>query len=407
MILDFLFRNSSSGHNKILTTEDLAAYLSKGASSGAGVNVTPDRAMRYAAVFACVRVLAESVGQLPLHLYQTKGERERVKATDHPLYLVLYSAPNAYQTAQEWREWIVACLALRGNAYCQIIRVRDQVVELLPIMPGVVTPKQDPRSRVVTYDITETGGGTVTLPASDVLHLKLFSLDGLMGLSPIGYAREAIGLGIATEEHGAGLFSRGAAPGGVLQSDQVLTPEVAARLKATWAERHEGSGNSHRVAVLEQGLKWQAVGMSSEDAQFLETRKYQRSEVAGLFRVPPHLIGDLERATFTNIEQQGLDFITGGLMPYLTRIEQRVAFQLLSAKQRAEYFAKFNVGGLVRGDMAARGAFYTNQVQNGAMSPNEIRELEDRNPREGGDVFLQPSNMVVSGTASPDPAPKK
>lgn len=408
MILDFLLRKEN---RRLTTSEDIERFLERqGWASSAGLNVTPMKAMQYAAVFACVRVLAESIGQLPLHLYQQNG-REKTKATAHPLYSLLHDAPNEYQTAQEWKEWVAACFALRGNSYSQIIRVgsrsNPRIGELLPISPDAVTPKVDSKTREVRYVVQQSQGGTVTLPASDVLHLKLFPLDGVLGASPVSYARDAIGLGIATEQHGAGLFARGAAPGGVLSTDQKLDEESAERMRDTWEERHAGAANAGRVAVLEQGLKWQAIGMSSMDAQWLESRKYQRSEIAGIFRVPPHLIGDLERATFSNIEHQSLDFVVHTLMPYLTRIEQRIALQLLTPDERKTHFAKFAVGGLLRGDMQARSQFYTQMVHNGALSPNEIRELEDQNPREGGDVYLVPSNLTTNPVDAAAQAAKK
>jgi HK97 family phage portal protein len=405
MILDRLF--SPSQKAAAFTSEDLRGVLARGSASAAGVSVTAERALALATVFACVRVLAESVGQLPLHLYE-RNDRERKKATGHPLYSLLHDAPNEHQTAQEWLEWMVACLALQGNAYCQVIRVgpagRQRVSELLPLQPGAVQPKRDARTGDVTYRVALDGGGSDTLPASEVLHVKLLPLDGLMGANPVRHAREAIGLAIGAEEFGAKLFANGAQPGGVLEHPGKLSEPAYKRLQESWAARHQGSSNAHQVALLEEGMKWQSIGFPASDAQFLETRKYQRSEIAGLWRVPLHLIGDLERATFSNIEQQGLDFVVHGLMPYLTRIEQRVRLQLLSPEERKRYFAKFQVAGLLRGDMAARGAFYNQLTNLGALSPNEIRELEDMNPREGGDVYLTPLNMAVNGKPPEEPA---
>ncbi|MEK7178539.1 MAG: phage portal protein [Patescibacteria group bacterium] len=409
MILDFIFKGMASGSTKILTSEDLARYLSDGFQSASGVTVTAERAMRYAAVLSCVRVLAESVGQLPLHLYEQRG-REKLKATEHPLYQVLYVSPNQWQTAQEWKEWVVACLALHGNAYCQQNRVRGTVRELNPFHPDAVKPCVDRETREVTYQVQQADGSVEELPASEMLHIKLLSLDGVNGLSPVAYARETIGLGIGAERHAAGLFARNATPGGVLETDQTLSSkEVRDRLRDSWEERHAGAGNSNRIAVLEAGVKWRSISMPLKDAQWLEGRKFSRSEIAGLFRVPPHLIGDLERATFSNIEHSTLDFVVHGLMPYLTRIEQRILYQLLTPRERTTHFAKFTAAALLRGDMAARSEFYTGQVQNGAMSPNEIRELEDQNPREGGDIYLTPSNMLIDGkppAAPAKPAPK-
>lgn len=407
MILDFLFR--AQGGTRILTSEDLARYLSARSSSAAGVDVTAERSMQFAAVATCVKILAESVGQLPLALYEQRA-REKLKAVDHPLYPLLYVAPNEYQTAQEWKEWAVAGLALTGNSYSFINRVRDRVVELLPFQPGTVIPQRDPATRVVTYRVRVAGGKEETLPASQVLHLKLFSLDGLVGMSPLEQARESIGTGIAAEQHGATLFANDATPGGALESAKTLGDEAYKRLRASWDDRHQGAGNAHKTAILEDGVKWVSMAMPSTDAQWLESRKFSRSEIHGIFRVPPHLAGDLERATFSNIEHSSLDFVVHSLMPYLTRIEGRIALQLLTPAERKTFFAKFTVAALLRGDMAARGTFYTTMIQNGAMSPNEIRELEDRNPRDGGDVYLQPANMIVSGEKpatdpSPDPTP--
>lgn len=405
MILDRIFR--ASGGSRILTSEDLARYLWGRARSSAGVDVTPERAMMYSAVFSSVRVLAESVGQLPMHLYQQQG-RLKEKATDHPLYGLMHDSPNEYDTAQEFWEWVVACLALRGNAYSQINRVRGTVRELLPFPVGAVAPKRNVETLEVTYEVTLADGKRETIPSSEVLHHKLFPLDGLCGASPVRYAREAIGLGIGAEKYGASLFANGAMPGGVLESPGTLSETAYERLKVSWEERHAGAENANKVALLEEGAKFTKIGMDAEDAQFLETRKFQRSEIAGIFRVPPHLIGDLENATFSNIEHQGLDFVVHGLMPYLVRAEQRGNLQLLTPKERREgYFLKFNVKGFLRGDMAARSDYYTQQVQNGALSPNEIRELEEMNPRDGGDVFLQPANMVVSGGKTPAPPPEK
>lgn len=401
MIFDRLFR----AHVRTLTSADLARVLAARSTSAAGVSVTPERAMALSAVFSCVRVLAESVGQLPVHLHEQRG-REKVKATSHPLHDLLHFAPNKFQTSQEWQEWVVACLALRGNAYCRIIRTgagnRKRVSELQPLHPEAVTPKYDAAAGEVGYRVALAGGGSETFSSSDILHIPLFTLDGFTGVNPIQYAREAVGLGIGAEEYGARLFANGAQPGGVLQHPKALSKTAYENIVSSWEERHQGSSNSHRPAILEEGMVWQSIGFSAEDAQFLETRKHQRSEIAGMYRVPPHLIGDLDKATFSNIEHQSLDFVVRGLVPYLRRIEQRIAFQLLTPEERTRYFARFNVNGLLRGDMAARSAFYQQMLNAGAMSPNEIRDLEDLNPREGGDIYLTPLNMAVDGKPPED-----
>jgi HK97 family phage portal protein len=402
VIFDRLFRAEAP---RTLTSADLARLLAARSTSSAGVAVTPERAMALSAVYSCVRVLAQSVGQMPCHLYERRGAN-KTKAVGHPLYDVLHFAPNKFQTAKQWKEWVVTCLGLHGNAYSQIVRTgpsgRPRVAELLPLHPESVTPIYVASAGEVAYKVTVAGGNVEVMPASEVLHIPLFTLDGFTGLSPIRLLREAIGLGIGAEEFGARLFANGAQPGGVLQVPKVLSDKAYERLKSSWEERHQGSSNAHKPAILEEGMTWQSVGFPAKDAQFLETRKHQRTEIAGAFGVPPHLIGDLDRATFSNIEHQSLAFVVHTLMPYLTGIEERVALQLLTPEERQRYFAKFNVAGLLRGDMAARSAFYTALVNLGVLSPNEIRDLEDLNPREGGDIYLTPLNMAVNGKPPTD-----
>lgn len=394
MIFD-IFKKSGATH-RTLSPQQLEALVIGGAASSSGVSVSADTAARFGTVFACVRVRAESIGQLPMHFYERKG-RLKNKAEDHPLYSLLHDAPNEATTAQEFWEWVSVSLDLRGNAYVYINRVGGKVFELLPLDARWVQPKLT-AARDVYYELRIPGTAPTRLGADAMLHFKLMSLDnGLTGASVIAQARNSIGLAMALEQHGATFFRNGGAPGGILKTEQVLTDPQYESIKESWQEAHGGLDNAHRVAILEAGLSWQNVGVSLDEAQFIEGRKYQRSEIAGLFRVPPHLIGDLERATFSNIEQQGLDFVIHGLMPTLTRIEQRIRLQLVDKADRRLYFAKFNVNGLVRGDMAARASFYSAQVQNGALSPNEIRELEDQNPREGGDIYLTPLNMAVNG----------
>jgi HK97 family phage portal protein len=406
VIFDLLRKD---GGNRVLTTEDLARELAAAGGGIPGVRVNARTAARHAPVFACVRVLAESVGQLPLHLLVEKGEREKAKAKEHPLYDLLRIAPNDIQTTQEWVEMIVAHLALRGNHYSFINSgvSGDRVRELLPLNPDAVTPKLSQDGARVLYDVRFADGRRDVLPAEKVFHVPLFTLDGFRGVSPIEYARESIGLDIAVARHAARLFANGANPGGVLQTDQVLGDEEYGRIRDSWEARHQGLDNAHRVAILEAGLKWAAVGLSAEDAQMLESRKFGRTEICGIFRVPPMMIQDLERATFTNSEQQARVFVDYTLMPYLTRIEARIRLRLLSEKDRKTHFAKFNVAALLRGDMKSRAEFYTRQIQNGALSPNEIREFEDMNPREGGDIYLTPANMLIDGKPPPEAEPAK
>lgn len=406
MIFDVLRKNGAT--SRVLTSRDLELVLRGAGSSATGMVVNAETAARFGTVFACVRVRAESVGQLPLHFYEQR-DRNKVKATDHPLYSLLHDAPNEAMTAQEFWEWVSASLDLTGNAFAFINYLPNgDIFELLPLNSAWVSVKRDQKREpvyAVRLPVGDGVGEEKLYPPRQILHLRGMSLNGLTGASVIEHARDTIGLGMALEKHGAVFFKNGGAPGGVLKTDQALDDETYKRLRASWDSGHSGLDNSHRIAILEAGISYQSIGLSMKDAQFLEGRKFSKSDIAGLFRVPPHLIGDLDRATFSNIEQQGLDFVIHGLVPTLTRIEQRIRLQLVKKEDRTRFFAKFNVGGLVRGDMAARAAYYTSQLQNGALSPNEIRDLEDMNPRDGGDIYLTPMNMLIDGKPATQPAP--
>jgi HK97 family phage portal protein len=398
----FDFRRKSG---PITTPAQLSSYLLRHGSgeNATGLDVNPTTAIQHGTVFACVRVLAESVAQLPLQLYREDG-REKTKAYEHPLYRVLNGVANPLQTSQEWLELVVAHLCLAGNHYSLINRgaVGTQVLELLPLNPGAVSPILSPDGADIAYRVTFANKRQEVLTSRDVLHIKGFSLDGVCGVSPISYARETIGLSMATQRHAARLFSNGANPGGVLEVSSELSDAAYKRMKDSWDSGQTGVNNAHRTAILEAGTKWTQIGLSAEDSQMLESRKYSRTEICGLFRVPPAMIGDLERATFSNTEQQARSFVDFSLAPWLLRIESRVWMQLLEAREQKTLFARFNRNALMGADATTRSNFYTRQLQNGAMSPNEIRELEDLNPREGGDVYLTPLNMLIDGKPPPD-----
>lgn len=393
--MKFLTRLFGRKNTEIIdTSEKLNALLGGWYDTDSGVEITPSNALQITTVYQCVRVLAESIGMLPLNVMRQSGE-SRNKAELHPVFSLLKVAPNDYMTAQEWVELIIAHLCLRGNHYSYINSVNGQVLELLPLAPSAVEPRLTDDYQVV-YDVTFKNGEKATLQQSEVLHIKLFTVDGVKGISPIAQASNALGLARATEQHGSRLFKNGANPFGGLKTNDNLSDEQFDRLKSH-IESYQGSSNSFKPLILEGGLDWVQVSITPEDAQFLETRKYQRSEIAGLFRVPPHKIGDLEKATFSNIEHQGLEFVTDSLMPYVTRIENRLNMALFSQKDQGVYYTKFKETALLRGDMKSRAEFYTKMLQNGAMSPNEIRALEDMNPRDGGDIYLTPLNMAVNG----------
>ena len=384
-------------------------------SSTSGAMVNQRSAMQISAVYACVRVLAESVAGLPLHVYKCGKNGSREKAADHPLYFLLHDEPNPEMTSFVFRETLMTHLLLWGNAYAQIIRDgRGMVKALYPLMPDRMRVDRDENGQIYyqyqlgTDESHLDKAGTVALRPNDVLHIPALGFDGLVGYSPIAMARNSIGMAIACEEFGASFFKNGAAPSGVLEHPGVLkNPE---KLRAAWETQYGGSRNSGRVAVLEEGMKFNPIAIPPEQAQFLETRKFQVDEIARIFHVPPHMIGDLERSTFSNIEQQSLEFVKYTLNPWVCRWEQALTRSLLSPKEKREYNIKFNVDGLLRGDYQSRMNGYAVGRQNGWMSANDIRELEnlDRIPTEqGGDLYLVNGNMIRMTDAATNPREKE
>lgn len=370
--------------------------------SAAGKMVTERSAMQTSAVYACVRVIAESVASLPLHLYKYNQNGSKEKAIEHPLYHLLHDEPNPEMTAYSFLEAALTHLLLWGNFYSQIIRNgKGEVLGLYPLMPDRMTVDRDENGQlyyeyIVSLDDAPINKGyTVRLHPEDILHVPGLSFDGLVGYSPIAMAKNAIGLGIAAEEYGSKFYANGAAPSGVLEHPGTLKePE---KVRKSWTETFGGSANSNKVAVLEEGMKYTPISINPSEAQFLETRNFQITEIARIYRVPPHMIGQLEKATFSNIEQQSLEFVVYTLRPWIARLEQAMARRLLTEHEKKDYFLKFNVDGLLRGDYQSRMNGYAIGRQNGWMSANDIRELENLNkiPAElGGDLYLVNGNMT-------------
>ncbi|TDB57237.1 phage portal protein [Photorhabdus khanii] len=397
MFFPGLFRKSAQS----MTSHELSELIGLSYDTYVGKKVSPQLAMQLTAVFSCVRVLAESVGMLPCSLYQ-QLERGGTRAIKEKLHILISAKPNGYMTPQEFWELLMGCLCLRGNFYAYKVKVFGEVSELLPLNPGSVTPKLNGNWEP-EYQVTFPDGSLSTLSQEEIWHVRIFTLDGLNGLSPIAYARQAIGLGMATEEHGSRLFSNGAVTSGVLQTDQYLKDEAYHRLKKDFEERHQGLANSHKPMILEMGLKWNQISLSAEDAQFLETRKFQLEEICRIFRVPMHMVQNTDRATFSNVENLGMGFINYSLVPYLIRIEQRINVGLVKPDKQGRFYAKFNAGALLRGDMKSRFESYATGINWGILSPNECRELEERNPRDGGDIYLTPMNMTTGPRDKPKP----
>jgi len=366
-------------------------------STSSGKPVNEHTAMQMTAVYSCVRILSETLAGLPLHVYRYNDSGGKEKYLKHPLYKLLHDEPNPEMTSFAFRETLMSHLLLWGNAYAQIIRnARGEVLALYPLMPNKMTVDRDSKGRLF-YLYTRTSEDTPTLgddsqvylTPSEVLHIPGLGFDGLIGYSPIAMAKNAVGLAIATEEYGAKFFANGAAPGGVLEHPGTIKDPQ--KVKDSWNAAYQGSQNAHRVAVLEEGMKYQPIGISPEQAQFLETRKFQINEIARIFRVPPHMLADLEKSSFSNIEQQSLEFVKYTLDPWVVRWEQSMCRALLTESEKPTVFIKFNVDGLLRGDYVSRMNGYATARQNGWMSANDIRELEnlDRIPAElGGDLYL-------------------
>ncbi|HCT4931298.1 TPA: phage portal protein [Morganella morganii] len=401
MFFPGLFRKSDTG----MSSSELSEMIGLTYDTYSGRRVSPQLAMQLTAVFSCVRVLAESVGMLPCSLYEQLDRGNR-RAVRERLNKLLSTKPNNYMTPQEFWELLIACLCLRGNFYAYKVKALGEVVELLPLDPSSVTPKLNSKWEP-EYQVTFPDGKRDTLTQDDIWHVRIFTLDGLTGLSPIAYAKQAVGLGLATEEHGSRLFGNGAVTSGVLQTDQYLKDDAYERLKTDFENRHQGLANAHKPMILEMGLKWQQISMTSEDAQFLETRKFQLEEICRIFRVPLHMIQNTDRATFNNIENLGIGFINYSLVPYLTRIEQRINVGLVKPSKQGVFYAKFNTGALLRGDMKSRFDAYATGINWGIYSPNECRELEELNPRDGGDIWLTPMNMTTKPESSPEKEEKQ
>lgn len=365
-----------------------------GSRTAAGVNVTPENAMQVTAVLACVKVLAESLASLPLKVYRKTADG-RDEAPEHPAYHLVKDEPNGQQSSFEFREMLQGHLALRGNAYAFIERdAYFQPTQLIPLKPHEVqVMRRDDGTATYRYQ------GNDFRP-EQILHLRGLSSDGYLGLSPIAMMREAVGLSLATEGHGARLFASGARPSGVFSHPGELGAETAKLLREQIDANNSGE-NSGRTLVLEEGMTWTAVSMTSDDAQFLETRKFQIAEIARAFRVPPHMVGDLERATFSNIEHQGIEFVTHTMRPWVVRWEQALNRMLLTEEEkRAGFYFAFNLNALMRADMKSRFEAYAIGRNWGWLSANDVRGLEDLNdlPDAQGDIYLQPLNMVPAGS---------
>ena len=409
--------------------------------TAAGVSVNETSAMQTAAVYACVRVIAEAVASLPLGIYcyeegqtgkagggsggdnsngsggRSVGRRTSTAPTHH-LYQLLHNAPNPEMTSFMFRETLMSHLLIYGNAYAQIMRDEaGRVTALYPLLPNKIdvwrsnageiyytywrdgdeAAARSGGNRANTHPQYSERAGGIVLRKDQVLHIAGLSFNGLVGYSPIALAKNAVGMAIATENYGAGFFANGANPGGVLEHPSSIKAEGISKLRDAWEVIHKGAGNAGKVAVLEDGLKYHPISIPPEQAQFLETRKFQISEIARIFKVPLHMIGDLDKSSFSNIEQQSLEFVKFCVNPWVVRWEQALSQSLIPPSEKDTHFIKFNLDGLLRGDYETRMKGYAVGIQNGFLCPNDVRRLENMNEisaEDGGFNFMVNGNMV-------------
>lgn len=396
MLLETLFGRRPAAAQNLATYKDYdwwddAGWVSR---SSSGVSVNEDTALNLSAVYRATALLVGSISTLPLPVYRRVSDEEREKISDHAVSTLLNRRPNPLMGAQVFREVMQANLLLWGNAYAEVVRdMAGTPVELWPIHPRYVKP-QLAESGDLEYEIRFMGGETFRLPSRNVLHLKNVSPDGLVGWSVIRLARESLGLSLAAEQFGAGFFGNGSRPSGVLRTPQRLSEQAVKELRKSWGDLHDGPTNAGRVAVLQGGLEWQATGIPPEDAQFLETRKFQVVEVSRWFGVPPHMIYDLDRATFSNIEHQGLEFLSYSLRYWLVKWERGCEEKLLTENEDDLYLEHLT-DALLRTDIGSRYNAYAVGRNNGWLSINDIRKRENLpTVGEAGDVYLAPLNMA-------------
>ena len=390
-----------------------------------GERVDERSAMQIATVYACVRLLAETVAGLPLHLYRFTDEREngKEKAKDHPLYSLLYRQPNPEMTSFSFRETMMTHLLLWGNAYAQIIRDgKNRILSLYPLLPENVEVDRDSQGRIyyIYHAYTDEKPGKtdrdIIFRYDEVFHIPGLGFNGLVGFSPIAMMKNSLGTTLAVEKYGSSFFKNGAQPSGVLEHPGVLkNPE---KIRENWSDVYGGAGNAHKVAVLEEGMQYKAISLPPEDSQFLSTRQFGVNEICRIFRVPPHMVQDLEHATFSNIEHQSIDFVVHTLTPWLVRFEQAIIKDLLLPQEQDIFFPKFNVDGLLRGDYQSRMQGYATGISNGFLCPNDVRRLEQLDPipeekggsdfyLNGGYVKLQDAGKNVKSNTVPQANPEK
>lgn len=380
-----------------------SSFFGVGMDTLTGINITQSTAMRYTAVYACVNLLARTVGSLPLNLYHRLLAGGKEKARNHPLFRLIRHQPNPEMTAMRYRSTLQGHLATHGNAYSYIDWAGNGYPGALwPLNPDSVRVQRINSELVYRYFPSSGDAGPdairavqgISLSRTSILHIPGFGFDGIKGFSPITLAREAIGLGLAAESFGARFFGHGTHPSWVIEHPGKLSIQAESNLKESLHKANSTLGKSHLLMILEEGMKANKITVDPRDSQFLETRKFQVAEIARIFLVPPHMIADLDRATFSNIEEMGIEFVVHTMQPWLVLWEQELDRCLLLGDEREKYFFQFDVDALMRGDIQKRYAAYAIGKQWGFLSTNDIRNRENMNPIPGGDAYMVPLNMA-------------
>ncbi|WP_345969633.1 phage portal protein [Sulfurimonas sp. HSL1-6] len=382
-------------------TEWLSAMF--GGASKSGANVTQKTALEHSTVYACVKIVSESMASLPLSVYRNmtkNGKTYKEKALDHPLHFLLHDEPNDDMTSFTWIQVVLIVLLLRGNHYSQIVRSQaGRIIGIYPLDADRMTVVRLSSGKI-GYIYRSESYGEVPLSAEEVLHFIGMSLDGIIGMSAITYNRNTIGMGITLEEFGGTLFKNGAYPSGVVTGEGVreMSDLAFKRFKDSFNEQYHGADNVGKTILLEDGFKFTPITISNKDGQYLESRKFTKAEIAAMFGVPLHKINELDKATFSNIEQQSLEFVIDAIRPWAVRMEKEMKRKLFTPAEKKTYFVRFNLGALLRGDTESRYKAYESAITKGCwMTRNEARELEDLNPIEGLDDIIVPLNFTKEG----------
>lgn len=387
-MLKFFFGENREGNYH--PSQDPPLWITGGYGySSAGVPVNAKTVMQLTPVYRAVTLLSNSVAVLPLILYRKNGDKTQ-RDYDNPLYTLLHDAPNDAMTSIDWRFMMMRHVLLRGNAYSQIIRKAGKIKELWPIHPDSVRIELNTKNKLI-YRVSVSGKPDAILFPEELLHLKGATEDGITGLTPIQEMSDSIGGVIAAENHSTTVFKNNANPAGVLSYPKALTPERIEQIREHWQKVYGGTDNVGKTAILEGGMEWKPVTISNRDAQMLESRRFGIEQVARIFGVPPHKIGHLDHATFSNIEHQGIEYLTDGVDPYLCRFEQTIKQRLLITESDKDCYVEFLRDGLLRSDSLVRAQVQQIEIQSGTLSPNEARKQLNRNARDGGDEFVQPT----------------